>query len=68
MMPAKSSGRQEGGTSIQMLSVRKIWAGDEVCEKTDSFIRKSCSVGIFVKTGSFSFTETVSAFFNFRIQ
>lgn len=51
-----------------MLSVRKIWAGDEVCEETDSFIRKSCSVGIFVKTGSFSFTETVSAFFNFRIQ
>lgn len=67
-MADKSSDGQEGQISIRMLSLRKIWIEDEGCEETNFFLRNSCSVGIFAKTGASSFTETGSTFFNLRIQ
>lgn len=52
-MADKSSDGQEGQISIRILSLRKIWIEDEGCEETSSFLRNSCSVGIFAKTGAY---------------
>lgn len=63
-MADKSSAGQDGWISIRILSLRKIWTEDESCKETGSFLRNSCSVGNLAKTGSPSFTETESTFFN----